>query len=658
MILELRDYLKKILPSVDWTLERTADDKFGDFASNIAFKLSKERKASPFVVAQGLAEEVVKNDSEKIFTRVEAALPGFVNFWVREDFFLKKLELISGDATSKKQTILGSRISGKDGERKKINLEFVSANPTGPLTMANGRGGFLGDVLGNVLEAAGYEVTREYYINDAGVQIKKLGESVLAALGMVPKSEEHYQGGYIKELAEKMREKIARKHKSTKAQKQIEIASSPEAPRNDGSLEQIEIASSPEDPRNDGSLEQIEIASSPEAPRNDGSLEQIEIASSPEAPRNDRDFAEKIGRLAAAELLKQIKKSIKNVGIKYDKWFSEYKDLRKKGELDKTLAFLRERGMVYEREGAVWLRTSQEAQEHKSTKAQKQIEIASSPEAPRNDGSLEQIEIASGTRNDAGRGDDKDRVLIKSDGEATYFLADLAYHYDKFLVRKFDQAIVIWGADHHGYVGRVKSGIEAMGIDPHNFQALIVQLIRLVRSGKEVKMSKRKGDFITLDDLVKDVGRDAARFFFLLHTPTTHMDFDLDAAKERSVKNPVYYLQYAAVRAGSILKKVKDVSKKFNLKDLKIENGAQERLVKALVQMPDIILETAGDLEVSRITRYATELARHFHNFYEKERVIGGDGKPVPNKLVLVLASRAIFEKLFKILGISIPRKM
>jgi len=542
MILELRDYLKKILPSVDWTLERTADDKFGDFASNIAFKLSKERKASPFVVAQGLAEEVVKNDSEKIFTRVEAALPGFVNFWVREDFFLKKLELISGDATSKKQTILGSRISGKDGERKKINLEFVSANPTGPLTMANGRGGFLGDVLGNVLEAAGYEVTREYYINDAGVQIKKLGESVLAALGMVPKSEEHYQGGYIKELAEKMREKIARKHKSTKAQKQIEIASSPEAPRNDGSLEQIEIASSPEDPRNDGSLEQIEIASSPEAPRNDGSLEQIEIAS--------------------------------------------------------------------------------------------------------------------GTRNDAGRGDDKDRVLIKSDGEATYFLADLAYHYDKFLVRKFDQAIVIWGADHHGYVGRVKSGIEAMGIDPHNFQALIVQLIRLVRSGKEVKMSKRKGDFITLDDLVKDVGRDAARFFFLLHTPTTHMDFDLDAAKERSVKNPVYYLQYAAVRAGSILKKVKDVSKKFNLKDLKIENGAQERLVKALVQMPDIILETAGDLEVSRITRYATELARHFHNFYEKERVIGGDGKPVPNKLVLVLASRAIFEKLFKILGISIPRKM
>ena len=400
----------------------------------------------------------------------------------------------------------------------------------------------MGDVLANVLERVGYKVTREYYVNDAGNQIKLLGESILAALGKAEPKEEHYKGDYIKTLAESLKSKIP----ASPAGRQIS---------------------------------------------NSKNLD-----------------AEAVGRLAANNLLKGIKKSVKEVGIKFDGWFSEYQNLYKKGELKKVLAFLEKNGFVSEREGAKWL---------------------------------------------------ADHVLVKSDGQPTYFLADLAYHYDKFIKRKFDCAIDIWGADHHGYIDRLKTGVGALGIDPGKLKILITQLVRLVENGKEVRMSKRAGEFVTLDELIKEVGKDAARFFFLMHSPETHMDFDLALAKEKSAKNPVYYAQYAYVRCNSILKKAK--SKRIMNYELGIKNLETEselNLLKELVKLPDVIQQTAEDYQVSRLARYSLEVARALNNFYEKERVIDQSGNVSEARLALVSATRRILGEAFDVLGIEKPIKM
>jgi arginyl-tRNA synthetase len=385
--------------------------------------------------------------------------------------------------------------------------------------MANGRGGFYGDVLANVLENAGRKVTREYYVNDAGNQVKLLGESILAAEGKIPDKEEYYKGEYIKKL----------KGKSAKQ--------------------------------------------------------------------------------AIAILLKEIKSSLKKAGIKHNVFFSEDKNLHKKGELDKTLRFLSKKGLVEKRQGATWFKNS-------------------------------------------------DSVLVKSDSNPTYFLADLAYHYDKLLKRKFDLAIDIWGADHHGYAQRMKKGVEALGVKPERLKILITQLVRLVSGGKEVKMSKRKGDFVTMDDLLEEVGADATRFFFLMHSLDTHMDFDMDLAKEKSQKNPVYYAQYALVRCTNILLKSKVKSQKSKVNLSLLSSDSEVKLMMELIKFPDVLAQTAEDYQVHRLTRYATELAKTFHNFYEKERVVGVGGNLESVRLALVSATKIVFEKLFDILGISKPKKM
>ncbi len=551
MIIELKEYLNKIV-GVEMQLEVASDDKFGDYATNVAFGLGKEQKRLPMVVAQELVEKIKAADIEKVFENVEAAAPGFLNFKISREYLVKNLADVSmacnshntekSDVRDQSLQYLGHRTSGK--KIKKINLEFVSGNPTGPLTMANARGGFLGDVLANVLESVGHEVTREYYINDAGVQVKKLGESVLAALDLAPKLEEHYQGKYVEELADKYKEELSGLTKNS----------------------------------------------------------------------------EEAGRLIAKDLLGQIKKSVEGVGIKFDNWFSENENLRKKKLLEKALSVLRERKMVYEKEGATWLKAD---------------------------------------------GEDKDYVLVKSDGEPTYFLGDIAYHYNKFVTRNFEIGIDIWGADHHGYVARLKAGLAAMGIDQEKLKIILVQLVRLVRGDEEVRMSKRKGEFITLDELVAEAGEDATRWFFLMYSPNTHMDFDLSLAKEKSSKNPVYYVQYAYTRAYAILEKATrniatsdKISDKRQLINYKFETEDELRLIKQLVQLPDVLVQTAEDYQVSRLTRYATELASAFHNFYEKERAITDNVAETEMRLALVDATKTILEKLFKILGISALEKM
>lgn len=499
---------------------------FGNYSSNAPFLLAKERKQSPESVAKELAEKIKTADGGKLFSKVEA-MAGYVNFFIAPAVLAEKVVQI---ATKKYPFKI---------KKQKINLEFVSANPTGPLTMANGRGGFLGDVLANILELVGHKVVREYYINDAGNQIKILGESILAEASGAPKKEEHYQGEYVKNLVKALK-------------KEIQSEKNPE----------------------------------------------------------------KIGRLAAGVLLKEIQASLEKAGISFDIWYSEFKNLRSKNLIGKILEILEKNGLIMEKEGAKWLKSS---------------------------------EIA----------DEKDRVLVKSDGQPTYFLVDIAYHYDKFVKRKFDKAIDIWGADHHGYVARLKSGVKAVGIESDKLKIIITQLVRLIEGGKEVRMSKRKGEFITLDELIREVGVDAARFFFLMNTPDTHMDFDLALAKERSVKNPVYYIQYAYVRTRSILEKSKSQIKQIQISKLqKLQRESELSLLSELMKFPYMARQTSEDYQVHRLARYAAEIARVFHNFYEKERVIGERKEIMEARLALVAATKIILEKLFKILGISAPEKM
>ncbi|MBI2024965.1 MAG: arginine--tRNA ligase [Candidatus Harrisonbacteria bacterium] len=530
MISKIEEIIKKVVgDGVRFLVTASEKPEFGHYSTNVAFSVGGDpQKLANEILRQASAFAKASADKQNLFDKVEAK-GKFINFWISKEALIKELD---GVLKSKKPHSLL-----KLWRARKINLEFISANPTGPLTMANGRGGFLGDVLANVLELAGNKVTREYYINDAGNQVKLLGESVLLArrsLGEGGGAIPHYQGGYVKDLAKKIKSKNA----------------------------------------------------------------------------------EEAGREAASILLKEIQKSTKIVGIEFDIWFSEYEKLRKGGEVKKILDLLEKKGMLEKKEGAVWLKTS---------------------------------DIA----------DEKDRVLVKSDGQPTYFLTDLAYHYDKFVKRESGLAIDIWGADHHGYVARLKSGVKALGIDPEKLKIIITQLVRLIEGGKEVKMSKRAGEFITLDDLVGEVGKDAVRFFFLMHSPDTHMDFDLALAKEKSQKNPVYYVQYAYVRCGSILEKAKIKSIKHQASSIKkLESASELALLRELVKWPDVVRQTAEDYQVHRLTRYASEIARAFHNFYEKERVIDEKGSIDEGKLALVLAARQILEKVFDTLGISKLEKM
>ncbi|MDP1719340.1 MAG: arginine--tRNA ligase [bacterium] len=507
--------------------------EFGHYATNVAFMV----KEDPAVLAEKIMAE---SASRRIFEKVSAT-GKFINFWISPEAFRDELKNI----LSQKEKYGDSAIGGG----KRVQVEFISANPTGPLTMANGRGGFLGDALGNLLKKTGHVVEKEYYVNDTGKQVFILGESILAVAGKVPSAEEHYKGAYVKDLAKALDREI-------------------------------------------------------------------------QGGMNSAD----LGRLAANILLQSIKQSVKQAGIKFDNWFSEYENLHQKGELKAVIKMLNGKGLTEERDGAVWLKG----------------------------GSAEE---------------QKDRVLVKSDGQPTYFLPDIAYHYDKFIKRKFDRVINIWGADHHGYIARLKAGVGALGVNPDNLQILMVQMVRLIENGKEVKMSKRSGEFITLDDLLAEVDKDAARFFFLMHNAETHMDFDMTLAKEKSQKNPVYYAQYAAVRCASILGKVGIAHRVLSIlyKVLSISKGdylyllqseSEMNLMKELVQFPDLVLQTAKDYQMSRLVRYSLEVARALNNFYEKERVIVADKGLMGARLALVKATRIVLEDVLGLLGVEIPKRM
>lgn len=497
----------------------------GHYSTNAAFVLSKKENKSPMAIAKRLAEEIVKKGSGLI-ERAEAVKPGFVNIWLTPKALYEELE-----------TILDKRRYYGAGQKnkEKIQVEFISANPTGPLTLANGRGGFFGDVLSNVLEFSGSEVEREYYVNDTGNQVLTFGKSLLAAAGHIPEEEEFYKGGYILEWAKEHKDFIS-KH-----------------------------------------------------------------SNNPEA----------VGERAAEDFLELIRDTIeKKSGIRFNRYTSEKNHILKEGFPEKALSLFKKAGVAYEKDGAVWLKTSE-------------------------------------------YGDDKDRVLITTEKAPTYFLVDSG-HYLETKERGFTGKINILGPDHYGYVARIQAAAKILGLT--NSRVIITQAVRLMKNGEEMKMSKRKGSFVTFEELVDEVGVDVARFFFLMIAPETHMDFDLGLAKEHSMKNPVFYIQYAYVRAKGILEKTKvpSVDLDWNL----LKTADDSLLIRALAEFPEIVEGTALDFQVHRLTRYASRLAHVFHGFYEREHVTGEEPALSRARLELVSASLQVFENLFRLLGISMPEKM
>jgi len=492
------------LPQEDIQIEQPEDKTHGDYSTNVALKLKKD------------PGEIAKKIKSDMFEKVEAVKPGFVNFFIAKDYLEKKVSQIEKEGDKFGQL--------KIGKGKKVNVEFISANPTGPLTLGNGRGGFCGDVLANVLNLAGYKAEREYYVNDQGEQVRKLGHSVIGD------SEAVYKGKYINELRKKVKET---------------------------------------DPEKAG---------------------------------------EKAGQIILKDLIMPI---TKKMGVSFDIWFSE-KSLYQKGEVKKVLEFLKKKKLSFEKEGALWF---------KSTKF----------------------------------GDDKDRVLIKADGETTYFLSDIAYLQNKFK-RGFDKLIFFWGADHYGYIGRLKGVALALGYKKEKIDIVIMQLVKLTEKGKEVRMSKRAGIYVTLEELIDKVGLDVARFFFLQRASNSHLNFNLDLAKEQSEKNPVYYVQYAHARICSILRKTKGQKGKGDAKLL--IHPSELSLAKQLIRLPEVVEDVSRDYQVQRVPQYAADLATAFHRFYKDCQVISEDKSLTQARLSLVLSAKIVLKNTLSLMGISAPEKM
>lgn len=521
-----------------FTVEVPREKAHGDFATNAAMLLSKEAGMAPRAIAQAIVDHLRVGE---ILSKVEIAGPGFINFYLNTSWLYEILPQVIREDKNFGNSNYGRGI--------KIQVEFVSANPTGLLHMGNARGAALGDTLSNLLQAAGYAVTREFYINDAGNQIENFAKSLearyLQLLGQdVTFPEEGYHG---EDIIETVKNIIAE-------EKELYIH------------------------------------------MDSGQRKELLVS---------KALDEKLGA---------IRQDLARFGVEYDVWFSE-KDLHTSGAITKTVEMLRGNGYIYEKEGALWF---------KSTLF----------------------------------GDEKDEVIVRSNGIPTYFAADIAYHLNKF-ERGFSRVIDIWGADHHGHVARMKGSIKALGHDPDNLQIILMQLVRLYKGGEIVCMSKRSGQYITLADLMDEVGKDAARFFFVMRSPDSHLDFDLDLAKAESSENPVYYVQYAHARINSIIKACA-----FNLPAVEsvdfalLKEQAELDLIRKIADLPDEIIGAAANLEPHRLTRYAHELASLFHSFYNNCRVLTQDEELQKARLFLVDAARITLRNVLNILGVSAPERM
>jgi arginyl-tRNA synthetase len=514
------------------TLDRPPKPELGDYSSNAAMLLAAPLGEQPRDVAERLRAELEGALSDSV-ERVEVAGPGFVNLFLSDSWYRRAMTALAaaGDDLGRSRTDAPERVL----------VEFVSANPTGPLHVGGGRHAAYGDSLVRLLEAVGNEVGREFYINDAGGQVDRFAASIAARMTGAEPPEDGYGGEYVVELAERLAE------------------------------------------------------------------EGVDPAD-----------AAALGRRGVELMIEAVRATLDRFGVRFDTWFSE-RDLYQRGEVEAALGQLRERDHTYESEGALWLRTTE-------------------------------------------FGDDKDRVLIRAGGEPTYLAADVAYHWDK-LERGFERLIDVLGADHHGYVARLRAAIEALGADPGHFEALIMRLVHIVEGGERAQMSKRSGDFVSLDELIDDIGVDAVRWFMLWRSHDTQVDLDLELARRQSNENPVYYVQYAHARIASILRKAGEGA------ETSAEAGAaggsvplepaERALVKRLLEFPEEVREAATRRAPHRICAYSMTVAADFHAFYRDCQVVGAEGEGVEQaRLALCLLTKRTIAGSLGLLGISAPERM
>ncbi len=514
----------------------------GDYASNIAMALTRVLKRNPREIAQRIIDHLA--DPDEILERTEIAGPGFINFFVRPASLARVLTDILRQAEQYGRQNLGQ------GQR--VQVEFVSANPTGPLHIGHGRGAATGDVIARILDACGYNVEREYYINDAGNQMDTLGRSLYFRYQQLfgkdlPFPDGYYQGEYMVDLAKEYSKEVGDRFRES-------------------------------------------------------SLDEVLPAFS---------------SYAGGRILAGIREDLHNFGVTFDAWFSE-QSLHEDDVVSRTIADLTTRGHIYEQDGAQWFRST-------------------------------------------AFGDEKDRVVIRANGVSTYFASDLAYHKNKY-DRGFNRVIDIWGADHHGYVPRMVAGVQALGRKPEELRIILVQLVNLLRGGKPVAMSTRAGEFVTLQEVVDEVGKDAARYIFLTRRSDSQLDFDLETAKLQSNDNPVFYVQYAHARLCSVFAVAEE-------RGLALDDEAAQylsrliepqelALMKLLGEYPEVLANSASHLEPHRIPYYLNQLVATFHSYYNHNRIIGDDADLTQARLFLAAAARIVLHNALHLLGVSAPEKM
>jgi arginyl-tRNA synthetase len=541
-LLEIADAsLKNRLLVIPILLSVPSNEAYGDYATNLAMTLAKEMKQSPMKIAESLVSRIPTklNWLEKI----EVVKPGFINFFLTDEAFRNILPSILRQREAYGQS--------RFGEGQKVQIEFVSANPTGPLHIGHGRGAALGGALTNLLKATGYQVDTEYYLNDLGTQMENLGRSIEARFkemqGETPLFPENgYKGDYIRDLAAEIKQK-----KSLQDQPESSL---------------------------------------------------------------DLSFFSRYGREA---ILREIQEDLETFGIQFDSWFSE-EGLVRQGKVEELIQGMKDKGLLYQEGGALWF-------------------------------------------NSQAFGDEKDRVVIRANGALTYFASDMAYHLHKF-TRGYHTLINIWGADHHGYVPRLKAALQSLGYDPKALTVILVQLVTLIREGKPVAMSTRAGEFVTLREVLDEVGKDAARYIFLTRRSDSPLDFDLDLAKKQSSENPVYYVQYAHARVCSVQAMAK--SQGFCLEDVdpaclqRLNLPEERRLFKHLMEYPEEVSQAALKLEPHRLPFYLGELAAQFHYYYNHHRIIQEDRELSQARLILSQAIGTVIKNALSLLGVSAPEKM
>jgi arginyl-tRNA synthetase len=534
-----------VLPSSAFppmAVEEPKQEAHGDYSTNMAMVMASVQKMAPRKIAEAIINHL--EDPGGIIDKTEIAGPGFINFFIGPAAWGPELRAIhEADETFGRSSF---------GRKERVQVEFVSANPTGPLHVGHGRGAAAGDSVANILEWCGYDVQREYYINDSGRQINTLGRSVFMRyqelMGQsIQFPEDCYQGDYIRNLARDLRDRHGEALLSMDKEAAIDTCA----------------------------------------------------------------------RYAADQILDGIRKDLKAFNVRFDHWFSE-QSLYDSGKVDRSIQEFRAQKLIYEKDGALWFKTSE-------------------------------------------FGDEKDRVVVRANGLTTYFASDIAYHKDKF-ERGFDRVIDVWGADHHGYIPRMTASVEAAGLKRDQFQVILVQLVNLLRGGVPVAMSSRAGEFVTLQEVVEEVGADAARFIFLTRHQDSKLDFDLEVAKQKTNDNPVYYVQYVHARISSILAKAEE--RGIPMPDPekgvpnRLETPEEIGLLKMMFRFPEVVETAARLLEPHRITYFLMDLASGFHAYYNKHRILTEDPVLTADRLCLVQAIKIIIRNGLRLLGVSTPDTM